>query len=845
MKRLLFIATILLTALAASAISVDGISYGFNDDTMTANVAGLDYGSTITQLVIPSQVTYNGKTYTVTEISTWAFQDNTNLTSATIPNTVTTIGNFAFRNCTSLSTISIPASVYNIGQNCFSNTAWLDSQPDGIVYAGKVAYVMKGNTHFYTKYTFKDDCTGIASRFSLGYGSDAMRTWLEEVTIGDNVKFIGDNAFCSCYNMKKATIGNSVETISYGAFTGCSALQEITIPASVTTMYHSVFHNCVKLEKATFLNTPVSLPETIFEGCTSLTTVDLGNKIPSIGGGAFKGCTALTSFTAPASLKEIGVNAFKDCSSLSTVKLTKAVTQIGNDAFAGTAWYNNQSDGMVYAGYMAYKYKGDMPANTSITLKDDCIGVASSAFAGQTNLKAITLKKGVTNFNSSAFNGCTGLTRVNIEDLTVWCGIDFTNQESNPLYYGQNLYVNGSLLTDLTIPSTITSLKNHTFVNCTSLKRVTVPARVTEMKSAFNGCTELTRVDISDLAAWCKVNFSSANANPLYYGKNLYLNEGLVTKLVIPASVDTVRGYTFRNCASITEVTIPNTVTRVNNYAFEGCTELKTVTWDVPTGNDFSYINHPFRRVTSIETFIFGNSVTKIPGSLCNSLTGITRVVIPASVKTIGRDAFANCTGLTRVDISDLAAWCGIDFGNATASPLYCGKNLYLNDNMVTALAIPGEVATVKPYAFYGCESITSASFPATVTAIGAQAFKDCTGLTQATARIGEPQSLTYGANVFSGIPAESTLYVPAGTGDVYRLEQYGDTANPWLAFSNVVEWTDGDVNFDGAINTGDVSSIYRFILIGEGNAALCDLNGDGEVNTGDVSKLYKIILGQ
>ena len=117
--------------------------------------------------------------------------------------------------------------------------------------------------------------------------------------------------------------------------------------------------------------------------------------------------------------------------------------------------------------------------------------------------------------------------------------------------------------------------------------------------------------------------------------------------------------------------------------------------------------------------------------------------------------------------------------------------------------------------------------------------------MTQATARIGEPQSLTYGANVFSGIPAESTLYVPSGTGYDYSLEQYGDTANPWLAFSNVVEWTDGDVNFDGAINTGDVSSIYRFILIGEGNAALCDLNGDGEVNTGDVSKLYKIILGQ
>ena len=176
---------------------------------------------------------------------------------------------------------------------------------------------------------------------------------------------------------------------------------------------------------------------------------------------------------------------------------------------------------------------------------------------------------------------------------------------------------------------------------------------------------------------------------------------------------------------------------------------------------------------------------------------------------------------------------------------MYYAKNLYLGGEKLTKLTIPASVERVKKNAFINCEPLTSVAFHGNLTGFGERVFEGCTRLTQAVARPSAPQSLAYGTDVFLRIPSASTLYVPMGTANNYRQAKYGSVANPWLAFGSVVEWTDGDVNFDGTVNTGDVSAIYRLILNGDGNAALCDLNGDGEMNTGDISALYRLILGQ
>ena len=99
-----------------------------------------------------------------------------------------------------------------------------------------------------------------------------------------------------------------------------------------------------------------------------------------------------------------------------------SITSIGVDAFSGTAWYNNQPNGLVYAGKVAYKYKGTMPENTSIAIKDGTLVIASSAFENCNGLTSVTIPNSVTSIGYGAFYNCNGLTSVTIPNSVTEIG---------------------------------------------------------------------------------------------------------------------------------------------------------------------------------------------------------------------------------------------------------------------------------------------------------------------------------------------------------------------------------------------------------------------------------------
>ena len=196
---------------------------------------------------------------------------------------------------------------------------------------------------------------------------------------------------------------------------------------------------------------------------------------------------------------------------------------------------------------------------------------------------------------------------------------------------------------------------------------------------AFSGCSSLTNVYITDIAAWCKISFHNSYANPSFYAHNLYLNNELVTELIIPDGVTNIGDYAFSGCSSLTSITIPNSVKRISDSAFANCTSVTEILFNATNCADFASTNNVFASVGAKEVGVslnIGKNVTRIPAyfaggysksyiksilfedeSLCESIgtmafynCGITSLTIPETVTYIGNMAFAYCNDLMEVN---------------------------------------------------------------------------------------------------------------------------------------------------------------------------------------------------
>ena len=257
-----------------------------------------------------------------------------------------------------------------------------------------------------------------------------------------------------------------------------------------------------------------SIGDYAFRGCSGLTSVTIGNRVTSIGEEAFYGCTGLTSVTIGNSVTSIGEEAFRGCSGLTSVTIGNSVTSIGDYAFYGcTGW-------------------------TSVTIGNSVSSIGEEAFRGCSGLTSVTIPNSVSSIGEDAFTGCTGLTSVYITDFAAWCGISAGEYVTyGSYYYGSsfgglyNLYLNEKLITDLIIPSNITSRGNGAFAH-SSIKSVVVSG----------GCQSI--------------------------GDGAFYRCDSLTSVVIQRGCQSIGNEAFKNSDNITSITIPSTLTNIGNFAF-------------------------------------------------------------------------------------------------------------------------------------------------------------------------------------------------------------------------------------------------------------------------------------
>lgn len=317
---------------------------------------------------------------------------------------------------------------------------------------------------------------------------------------------------------------------------------------------------------------------------------------------------------------------------------------------------------------LAFRGNSNIIAFTELRYFTGLTSIPGWAFSECFNLWEIIIPDGVTSIGDAAFNRCSGLKEfkgkfasvdgrclVVDEKLISFAQYGLTEYTipDGVMSIGDYAFSDCDSLTSVTIPDSVTSIGYRAFSYCDSLTSITIPDSVTSIGDyAFSGCNSLTSVYITDIAAWCKISFGTSYSNPLYYAENLYLNNELVTDLIIPDGVTKIGSYAFCYCTSLTSITIPDSATSIGDHAFMDCDSLTSIT--IPDS------------VTSI-----GNDAFRE----CDLLTSVT---IGNGVTSIGDRAFSDCYSLKEVYCKPTTPPTGgnnIFYNNASGRTIYVPRN--------------------------------------------------------------------------------------------------------------------------------------------------------------------------
>lgn len=513
--------------LFATEFEVDGIWYEVTkEDPPEVQVYkpnGVKYEGAI---MLPEQVEYNGKDYTLTAIKMNAFGRCSDLTSIKLPETIKKIGGSAFVECTKLESINLPASISTIEDRAF------------------------------------ESCESL-TRIEFDSGS--------------SLTTIGASLFFHCTSLEEVILPSTVTSIDMQAFEGCSTLKSIELPSSIKRIGNHVFYECTSLESIIIPNSVDKISWGTFMDCVSLNSVTLPESLTTIDANAFKN-SAIESIVLPKKVINILSEAFKGCDKLTsvTVKNEEPCYVQGEGVFDESVYENavlkvpagtkqKYETASVWKNFMNIKAEGEGPFEVD--------GIWYEIIS-QTPLEVQVYKpEGV------KYKG----------DITLPEKVVYEGKEYTLTALKDGAFAQCGELTSVSLPETIRKIGSSTFVDCVKLQSINLPASIESLGYySFGGCTSLTKIEFapeSKLTEIEKSMFYDCTAlevvklpsSVTQIGSQVFGNCKSLKSIELPSSIEVLEAEIFKNCSNLQNIEIPNSVEKISREAFYGCSSLSSV----------------------------------------------------------------------------------------------------------------------------------------------------------------------------------------------------------------------------------------------------------------------------
>lgn len=691
----------IITFLSAGTLTIKGqnqFQYTIKSDTEVELSSCSDYISG--DVVIPSEVTINSKTYKVTSIKSDLFRTSVygrGITSLTIPSSIIKIGSYAFNDCNNLTKITFEDSDTPIEINNY-NGNWISiSAPLDYVYIGRNMINVDDAKTFYGIFSFthlKHVKFGSAVTFidnEMFYFCEE----LENIEFSENTNYIKSHAFRGCKKLVKIQLPESLETIGEKAFYGLPA-EHIVIPCNVKRIEGNAFNSsklrtvslsegleylgdevfgyCYSLEEITIPNSVNSLGVSAFYDCRSLKSASIGENIKNIGKQTFSYCNALESIVFPEIMETIGEQAFANCTSLQQFCYPKGIKKIYNNTLSGCSNINK------------IEYNAEVE-------EIDAIGFYSSSS------KLDTL---VVNFATPV------PTKANKNGIIIivpkGSGVKFRETEA----WNTNIIVEDgedTFVANVSTPGTLYSVIN---------KEIS-PAKVGKLKVTG----ELNADDWSVLKksqSQCLYDLDLTEITNTSIPASQFDGNKWLMNISLPSNLETVGNKAFQNCSRLTgDITFPESTKEIGEYSMSG-TNYKNVYFT----SDVSIKRHTFSSCLNLE-YITSEHIISVGTYAFYKCTSLKKFVFSEKLKTISDYMFQSCSNLSEIILSE-----GLEkIGN---------------------------------YAFNSCSSLNYLTFPKSLTSIGTYTFQNCSSIKDVFAPWETP--ITCSVSAFSGINKDAVLHV-------------------------------------------------------------------------------------